>query len=96
MDNYYSGKTDNQGVHIDTGIPKKAFYLCCLEIRLAECALIWFETLKVLRRTADFNDMLDVILRVTEELQREDKVSSSALETVANSFASVGLIKVIA
>ncbi|MCL4165543.1 UNVERIFIED_CONTAM: hypothetical protein GTU68_019663, partial [Idotea baltica] len=32
MDNYYSGSQDNQGVHINSGIPNKAFYLCCIEI----------------------------------------------------------------
>ncbi|MGB7392990.1 MAG: M4 family metallopeptidase, partial [Pricia sp.] len=32
MDNYYSGTADNQGVHINSGIPNKAFYLSCLEL----------------------------------------------------------------
>lgn len=96
MDNYYSGNADNQGVHINSGIPNKAFYLSCLEIGLDECALIWFETLKVLWRTADFNDMLDVILRVTEGLQKEDKVCNIALEALEKSFSAVGLVKIVA
>lgn len=96
MDNYYSGSADNQGVHINSGIPNKAFYLSCLEIGLDESALIWFETLKALWRTADFNDMLDVVLRVTEGLQKEDKVCNTALVAIENSFAAVGLTKVIA
>lgn len=94
MDNYYTGNADNQGVHINSGIPNKAFYLCCLEIGLDECALIWFETLKALWRTADFDDMLDVILQVTENLQKEEKVSSGALAAITNSFTTVGLTKV--
>lgn len=96
MDNYYSGSADNQGVHINSGIPNKAFYLSCLEIGLDDCALIWFETLKALWRTADFNDMLDVILRVTEGLQKEDKVCDTALAAIENSFVAVGLSKVVA
>ncbi len=96
MDNYFSGNADNQGVHINSGIPNRAFYLSCLEIGRDECALIWFETLKVLWRTADFNDMLDVILRVTEGLQIEGKVCNTALEAIEKSFSAVGLSKVIA
>lgn len=96
MDNYYSGSADNQGVHINSGIPNRAFYLSCLEIGMDECALIWFETLKVLWRTADFNDMLDVILQVTESLEKEDKVGKGAFEVIGNSFAAVGLSQVIA
>ncbi len=95
IDNYYSGNADNEGVHINSGIPNKAFYLSCLAIGLDECALIWFETLKVLWRTADFSDMLDVILRVTEGLQKEGQVCKSALEAIENSFSAVGLSKVI-
>jgi len=95
MDNYYSGTADNQGVHINSGIPNKAFYLSCLEIGIDAAALIWFETLKALWRTADFNDMLDVILRVTEELQKGEKVCIGAIETIANSFSAVGLTKVV-
>ena len=96
MDNYYSGSADNQGVHINSGIPNKAFYLSCLEIGLDECALIWFETLKSLWRTADFDDMLDVILRVTENLQKENKVCGTAREAIEKSFSEVGLAKVVA
>ena len=96
MDNYYSGNADNQGVHINSGIPNKAFYLSCQEIGLDESALIWFETLKALWRTADFDDMLDVILRVTENLQKENKVCNTALEAIENSFSAVGITKVVA
>jgi Zn-dependent metalloprotease len=96
MDNYYSGNADNQGVHINSGIPNKAFYLCCMEIGLDESALIWFETLKALWRTADFNDMLDMILITTQRLQSEGNVCDTAVQAVMESFATVGLVKVVA
>ncbi|MGI9550106.1 MAG: M4 family metallopeptidase [Aurantibacter sp.] len=94
MDDYYSGSSDNQGVHINSGIPNKAFYLSCLELGIDECALIWFETLKVLWRTANFNDMLDKIIETTERLTKEDKVGGTAAEAISRSFSSVGLIQV--
>ncbi len=95
MDNYYSGSADNQGVHINSGIPNKAFYLSAIEIGIDDCALIWFETLKILWRTADFNDMLEKILETSDRLINEDKIRSSASKVVSESFASVGLVQVI-
>ncbi len=94
MDDYYSGVADNQGVHINSGIPNKAFYLSCIAIGLDDCAQIWFETLKQLWRTAKFNDMLEVILQTTEKLQNDGKVCSTATEAVEKSFATVGLSKI--
>lgn len=94
MDKYYSGTADNQGVHINSGIPNKAFYLSCLEIGLDECALIWFETLKSLWRTANFDDMLEVILKTTGMLADGGKVCDTAPEAIEKSFAAVGLVQV--
>ncbi|HET8735538.1 MAG TPA: M4 family metallopeptidase, partial [Pricia sp.] len=96
MDNYYSGTSDNQGVHINSGIPNKAFYLSCLEIGIDDCALIWFETLKVLWRTANFDDMLETIVETAKKLTEEDRVSENAANAIANSFAQVGLSPIVA
>lgn len=95
MNNYYSGTADNQGVHINSGIPNKAFYLSCLEIGIDECALIWFETLKVLWRTAAFDDMLETIIATAQKLAQGNKVSDSAANAIANSFSQVGLTPII-
>tara|TARA_R110000868_G_scaffold4211_2_gene26422 strand:+ start:29505 stop:30602 length:1098 start_codon:yes stop_codon:yes gene_type:complete len=91
MDNYYAGSQDHQGVHINSGIPNKAFYLSCLEIGIDSCAIIWFETLKFLWRTANFNDMLDVLLTTTQILIDQKKVPNTALMVIKNSFVTVGL-----
>lgn len=95
MDNYYSGTADNQGVHINSGIPNKAFYLSCLEIGIDECALIWFETLKVLWRTTNFNDMLETVIATAQKLNAEGKVCDKAVNAIANSFSQVGLTPII-
>lgn len=94
MDNYYSGAADNQGVHINSGIPNKAFYLTALQLGIDECALIWFETLKGLWRTANFNDLLDSLLKTTNALVDQDEVSDKAPRAITESFAAVGLIPV--
>ena len=95
MDNYYNGTADNQGVHINSGIPNKAFYLSCLEIGIDDCALIWFETLKSLWRTANFNDMVETLVSVARDLSGEAKISDRAVEAVSKSFSEVGLAPII-
>lgn len=91
MDNYYSGASDNYGVHINSGIPNKAFYLSCMAIGIADCSLIWFQTLNQLWRTANFNDMLVVITKVTRNLMKEKKVCSIADTAIVESFSTVGI-----
>lgn len=91
MDNIYTGSADNQGVHINSGIPNKAFYLTAIEIGIDDSALIWFETMKALWRTANFNDMLETILATTKTLVAQEKVAVNANEVVIKSFAEVGL-----
>jgi len=95
MDNYYTGQDDNQGVHINSGIPNKAFYLSVLEIGIDDCALIWFETLKVLWRTANFNDMLDNLMAIAKKLSEKGEVNIGSPEAITNSFAQVGLSQAV-
>jgi Zn-dependent metalloprotease len=96
MNNYYDGPADNQGVHINSGIPNKAFYLSCLAVGIDGCAQIWFETLKVLWRTANFMDMVDVMVPIAQKLEDEGKVGAGAAANIAQSFAAVGLSKIVA
>ncbi|MEH6680184.1 MAG: M4 family metallopeptidase [Sediminicola sp.] len=95
MDNYYNGPSDNQGVHINSGIPNRAFYLSCMGLGLDDCALIWFETLKALWRTANFMDMVEVMAKVTQELVDGERVNPNAAQNIAQSFAAVGLSTVV-
>ncbi len=68
MDNYYNGNDDNQGVHINSGIPNKAFYLASIKLGIEITEQIWFQTLKKLWATANFNDFFEIILEVTTEM----------------------------
>lgn len=91
MENYYTGTADNHGVHINSGIPNKAFYLSCQEIGIEDCAIIWFQTLKSLWRTANFHDMLMVLMRESRRLMDEKKVKLGATESIVRSFSAVGI-----
>lgn len=91
MDHYYTGSDDNYGVHINSGIPNRAFYLAAIETGIDNAALIWFESLKVLWRTANFSDMYAVTIETCQKLVAAGKLLPAAIATVENSFAAVGL-----
>ena len=91
MKNYYTGTADNSGVHINSGIPNKAFYLSCQEIGIEDCALIWFQTLKSLWRTANFQDMLVILKQESQKLIKDKKVKIGAVEGISKSFLAVGI-----
>ncbi len=91
MDKYYAGSADNQGVHINSGIPNKAFYLSVMAIGMEGASKIWFGCLQALWRTASFQDMLEVVLKVTSELSDKGEVGTAAVQSIRESFKSVGL-----
>ncbi len=93
MNNYYSGNEDNQGVHINSGIPNKAFYIATMILGLEVTELIWFETLKRLWATSNFHDMLDTVLIVTTSLVENGSIPEYSIETVETAFSDVGLKK---
>lgn len=93
MDHYYSGSDDNQGVHINSGIPNKAFYLVAIELGLNESALLWFTALSKLWRTANFRDFVDKTFEAANELIGKEKLSDKALGKITKSFGEVGLAK---
>lgn len=95
MDDYFTGQEDNQGVHINSGILNKAFYLTALEIGIDDSAFIWFETLKVLWRTANFNDMLDNLINVSTRLIEQERIEIKSTEAIKSSFVEVGLVQVV-
>lgn len=91
MDEYYSLAKDNQGVHINSGIPNKAFYLASMALGISDCEKIWFNTLTSLWRNADFIDALDVFIQVAEKLVEQNQVNAHAKEAIVDSFGQVGL-----
>lgn len=91
MNNYYSGPDDNQGVHLNSGIPNKAFYLVAMQIGTDKAARIWYHALQNLWATADFNDAVDVIAESARVLTRDKKVPLGSTQAVRAAFKAVGL-----
>ena len=91
MKDYYDGLDDNQGVHINSGIPNKAFYLVAMDIGTDKAALIWYHALQNLWSTAIFNDAVQVIAESARILVKDGKVPPGSTQSVRSAFKAVGL-----
>lgn len=93
MNDYYHGPADNRGVHINSGIPNKAFYLVSMEIGTDKATLIWYTALQKLWATAVFNDAVDVIVESARLLIKNKKIPLGSTQRVRAAFKAVGLPK---
>jgi Zn-dependent metalloprotease len=91
MNNYYFGPADNQGVHINSGIPNKAFYLTAMENRTDRAAVIWYTALQKLWATALFSDAVEVIVESARLLVRAGQAPVGSPQVVRAAFKEVGL-----
>jgi Zn-dependent metalloprotease len=91
MSNYYAGPADHHGVHINSGIPNRAFYLTAKEIGTDNAVKIWYHALQRLWPTAKFNDAVHVISESARILTKNNAVPIGAPQVVRASFKAVGL-----
>jgi Zn-dependent metalloprotease len=91
MDAYYSGPADNRGVHINSGIPNKVFYLVAMERGTEVAARIWYQGLQDLWSTAEFNDAVEVIANAARALVRDGVVPPGCPQSARRAFKEVGL-----
>jgi len=91
MRDYYKGPNDNGGVHINSGIMNRAFYLASKELGTNNAALIWYTALQNLWPTASFNDAVAQIVRATQLLIKRGRIKSGATQKVRAAFKEVGL-----
>jgi Zn-dependent metalloprotease len=78
-------------VHINSGIPNKAFYLVATTIGTQKAARIWYHALQNLWVTADFNDAVAVIAESARVLTRDEVVPIGSTQAVRSAFKAVGL-----
>lgn len=92
MDNYYTGSGDNYGVHINSGIPNKVFYLVSIGLGdTMKAALLWFETLKTMISNDNFETFTNKIKSKTQQMEGEGKLPVGTINIVDNAFLQVGL-----
>jgi Zn-dependent metalloprotease len=93
MKKIYIGFKDNGGVHINSGIPNRAFYLAAMEIggyAWEKAGKIWYRSLcDRLRRRSTFQSAAKMTMQVAGELYGEGGKEQKA---VANAWRGVGVI----
>jgi Zn-dependent metalloprotease len=92
MDDYVNTSSDNGGVHINSGIPNRAFYLTAYELdgyAWEKAGRIWYEVLtNHLTTTSDFQDAANATFAVAGTLYGEGSAEQIAVE---NGWAGVGI-----
>jgi Zn-dependent metalloprotease len=91
MSKYYTGSADNYGVHINSGIPNKVFYLVSLGIETKNAAILWFATLKKMKPSTNFKGFKTKITQTTASMVKKGTLPANASTVVADAFAAVGL-----
>ena len=91
MKNYYKGPDDLGGVHINSGIMNKAFYLTAMDIGTDQAASIWYNALQNLWSTANFNDAFEQIVKASRILVKNEDVRKDSTQRVRTAFREVGL-----
>lgn len=91
MRDYHDGAQDNGGVHINSGIPNRAFYLVAEALGTPSATKIWYRGLQGLWPTAQFSDAVAVLVEAARTLTRDDVVRLGSTQTVRDAFKEVGL-----
>jgi Zn-dependent metalloprotease len=92
MDGYVNTTSDDGGVHINSGIPNRAFYLAATEIggsAWEKAGRIWYLTLRDrVRANSNFQDAADLTFAVAGELYGANSLEQQA---VAHGWTGVGI-----
>lgn len=93
MDDYNSTYLDNGGVHINSGIPNKAFYRAAVDLggyAWEKAGRIWYETLRdsALRENTGFKRFANLTVATATRLYGPGSMEASV---VANAWAGVGI-----
>ncbi|MBD1856497.1 M4 family metallopeptidase [Leptolyngbya boryana CZ1] len=93
MKNLYKGTADNGGVHINSGIPNRAFYLVASALggyAWEKAGKIWYIALtERLRTSSNFQDAARATATIASELYGIDSTEQQAVQ---NAWRTVGVI----
>jgi len=91
MDDKYTGRQDNGGVHINSGIPNHAFYLVATELggnSWERAGSIWYKTLRNLNRYSNFAEAAAMTIQVATA---DFGANGEELQAVASAWEAVGV-----
>jgi len=89
MDSIYTGVADRGGVHINSGIPNRAFVLAAQALggkAWEKAGRIWYDAMLQLSRTSDFKDCS----RITAQIAA-DRFGAAEKKAVATAWKQVGI-----
>jgi bacillolysin len=90
MSELYTGTEDNGGVHINSGIPNRAFYLFATATSRSIAEQVYFRALsQYLTRSSEFADCRIAVLQAAADLHG---AGSSVVNAAANAFDQVGIL----
>jgi Zn-dependent metalloprotease len=92
MKNLYRGPRDNGGVHVNSGIPNRAFYLAATGLgghAWEKVGRVWYRVLRDhLKRDAQFADAADLTVTVAEQ-----ELGAGAAKIVREAWTDVGVLR---
>ncbi len=92
MSDYNHTTSDNGGVHINSGIPNKAFYLAAIEIggnAWEKAGQIWYITLRdLIQPTTDFQGAANLTHQAAGTLYGDNSLEQQAVD---HAWAGVGI-----
>lgn len=92
MNNYYKGSDDNFGVHINSGIPNKAFHHFAIEVggnSWEQAGRIWYKTIsdqRLVKSNCTFKQFAKATITITK------KVDSTLTSKIKEAWNSVGIM----
>lgn len=92
-DDRYTGTADNGGVHINSGIPNRAFYLAATELGDTLAATrIWYHALQHLASNSTFSQAGDQVANSARILVKAGVVPKGATQIVRGAWRAVGIV----
>jgi Zn-dependent metalloprotease len=88
----YTGTGDNGGVHINSGIPNRAFYLAATELGdTLAAARIWYHALHFLKTNATFSQAARQVADSARVLAKAGVVPRGSAQSVRGAWLAVGV-----
>lgn len=91
MDRYYNGSDDNGGVHINSGIPNKAFSTFCKSTGLKSYDLplaVWYNALLESGENTGFLEFADLTVKTLKDFYKSE---SGTIQKLVLAWATVGI-----
>ena len=89
MTEYYTGNQDNGGVHVNSGIPNRAYYLFATSVGKSKAEQIFYRTLTTyLTASSQFIDLRLGVIQAATDLHG---ANSPEVQAAQNAFDTVGI-----